>query len=552
MPSELPVIFRRLLVGASLALLFTGCSQYAEVSTKEASWTRPKLMQNERVGRLLSSNLGDAEEKLGRYVEAASLAAADLRARPTDPEARTAYNFAVARAIETIQKVKADPWSEPLQLSDTNGGYTITVRRDPRKHWRPSLFNFTPADQFDVKGKYVNVRETRKGIGAPVVAASKHVLPDADKLFVMPRAYYGVTAILRFTGKTAEFAFEDPLASETTVFEGKTFDMAADFTVPLAVMLASTDPKKLELSRLLRPEKYADTARICRLQPYDPNKTVVLVAHGLMDSQATWTPMINHLRADPFIRANYQFWFYSYPSGYPYPHSAAILRENLDAIEKAYPLRKKMVVIGHSMGGCISRLLITDSGGEKLWREILGKAPADMKMSDDSRKLFSNALIFEPRDEVGRVIFISAPLKGSMLATGWIGRIGTSLVKAPVNLLKAGNEVMQTVTFQEGDLKLKRIPDSIDTLAPNSRFVRVINTFPFEDVPHHVICGDRGKGGNKDKTKPVMSDGVVPYWSSHMPTAKSEKIVPSGHSAHQHPESFAEVKRILKEHAGRN
>ena len=128
------------------------------------------------------------------------------------------------------------------------------------------------------------------------------------------------------------FAFEDPLATETVSFGGHSFPLAADFTVPLAVMLASTNPKKLELTRLLRPEKYAETARISRLQPYDPNKTVVLVIHGLMDSPATWTPMINRLRGDEQIRRNYQFWFYSYPSGYPYPYSAAILRRELDAI----------------------------------------------------------------------------------------------------------------------------------------------------------------------------------------------------------------------------
>jgi hypothetical protein len=38
---------------------------------------------------------------------------------------------------------------------------------------------------------------------------------------------------------------------------------------------------------MLNPEKYAHTAAIERLQPYDPNNTIVLVIHGLMDSQAT-------------------------------------------------------------------------------------------------------------------------------------------------------------------------------------------------------------------------------------------------------------------------
>jgi hypothetical protein len=80
-----------------------------------------------------------------------------------------------------------------------------------------------------------------------------------------------------------------------------TYPLAADFTVPLALMLASTDPKKYELARLLNPAKYAEPASISRLQPYDPNKTVVLVIHGLTDSQATWTPMLNRLRGDADI-----------------------------------------------------------------------------------------------------------------------------------------------------------------------------------------------------------------------------------------------------------
>ena len=39
------------------------------------------------------------------------------------------------------------------------------------------------------------------------------------------------------------------------------------------MMLARENPKKMELSRLLRPAKYAETARLARLQPYDPDKS---------------------------------------------------------------------------------------------------------------------------------------------------------------------------------------------------------------------------------------------------------------------------------------
>jgi hypothetical protein len=77
------------------------------------------------------------------------------------------------------------------------------------------------------------------------------------------------------------------------------------------------------------------------------------------------------------------------------------------------------------MGGCISRLLIADAG-DKLWMDLLKKPPEQVPLSAESRKLFTDALIFQHRPEIGRVIFISAPLRGSELATNWLGRIGSS------------------------------------------------------------------------------------------------------------------------------
>jgi pimeloyl-ACP methyl ester carboxylesterase len=494
-----------------------------------------------KIIRALQVDRHDPLVALGEYMTAAEIASDQLVRNPDDVNAMHDYNFAVARIIAIIRDAKLDPWTQPLRVPASGGVFVLTHKPDPRPQWNPALYTFTPADQFDVHGTYVTERTTRAGLGAPVVAVGREVNKDARANFSLPRVYYGVTAIARFDGRRCVLSFEDPLAVETIQVNGHSYALAADFTVPLAVLLASSDPKKLELSRLLNPAKYAETARISRLQPYDPNKAVVLVIHGLMDSPATWTPMLNSLRGDADIRRNYQFWFYSYPSGYPYPYSASILRRELDAAEKRFPLRKPMVVIGHSMGGCISRLLITDTD-EKLWMELFKKPPEQVPLSPEAREIYTEALIFRHRPEIGRVIFISAPLRGSDLASNWIGRIGSSLVRAPSTLLSAGNSVIKITTFQSGDLKLKRIPNSVDTLAPNNRFVKAINTIPITPgIRYHTIMGDRGKGD-----APNSSDGVVPYWSSHMESAQSELIVPSGHPAHQNPQAIEEVRRILK------
>ena len=50
---------------------------------------------------------------------------------------------------------------------------------------------------------------------------------------------------------------------------------------------------------------------------------------------------------------------------------------------------------------------------------------------------------------------------------------------------------------------------------------------------------------NKNAT-PNNSDGVVPYWSSHLAGARSELVVNSDHGAQYNPQAIREVERILK------
>ncbi|MEI6033526.1 MAG: alpha/beta fold hydrolase [Verrucomicrobiae bacterium] len=539
----------------AFCIAFAGCAQYASISERRPqfrpvrSMTAALVSVEQRIATALRKERGEPLVALGEYLAAAQAAAQEFERNPGDKAAQADYNFAVARVIGIMKEAQINPWTRPLRVPAEGGDFLLTFKPDPRPQWNPLLFTFVPADQFDVRGKYVTEKTLKDGLGAPLVAIGRETNKNMKENFGPPRTFYGVTAVIRFEGRRAILSIEDPLATEHVRFGGKRFPLAANYTVPLAVMLASANPKQYELPRLLRPELFEETARITRLQPYDPNKTVVLVIHGLMDTPATWTPMINALRGDERIRQSCQFWLYSYPSGYPYPYAAMLLRRELDAIEKKFPLKKPMVVIGHSMGGCIARLLITDPG-DKLWMEIFKKTPQETQLAPETKKLLSEAVIFPRRPEVGRVVFISAPLRGSNMAKSSLGRIGSMLVKTPTSLLRASGDLVKTATFQSDELKLKRMPNSVDTLAPNNRFVKAINTVPVTPgIPYHVISGDRGVGGNKDRTKPVCSDGIVPYWSSHMPGAQSELVVPSDHGAHQNAQAIKEVRRILRLHA---
>src|SRR2546427_2740671 len=82
------------------------------------------------------------------------------------------------------------------------------------------------------------------------------------------------------------------------------------------------------------------------------------------------------------------------------------------------------------MGGLICRLMITDAG-DKIWRDFFATPPVKTPLASDTRKLLEEALVFDHRPDVQRVIFISTPHRGSTLASGWIGRIGAALVRTP-------------------------------------------------------------------------------------------------------------------------
>jgi hypothetical protein len=65
-------------------------------------------------------------------------------------------------------------------------------------------------------------------------------------------------------------------------------------------------------------------------------------------------------------------------------------------------------------------------------------------------------------------------------------------------------------------------------------------------VPFHSIIGHLGPD-----VGPHSTDGLVEYYSAHLAGAESEKLVPAGHYLMDHPETVAEIKRILEENIAR-
>jgi len=547
----MPPYFRTVLLG--LTLVASSCSNYSTVSEKQPTY-QSHTPAGEMIAGALKQPAKQPAAKIGQYLDAAAAAGAVLAETPGDLQARTDYNFAVARIFETINDAGLEPWNAPVLCPGASQQWNLSFKKiTALQNLSLSSLCIRPADRYQFEGRLVVKQADKEGLGAPLVINTKDIdVTKIDRFAQGKHAYYGVTGLVDIKGHDCTATLLDPLEVETVAMAGRTYPLAANFTAPIALALAELQPRNKELGGLFKPDEFATGPRLARLQPYDPKKIPILCIHGLGDSQATWAPMIESLRADPVIRANYQIWFFSYPSGNPYPASAASLRHQMDAINSRYPDHKKIVVIGHSMGGMISRTLMTDSG-MKLWDAVYDKPPADMPFPEETRKTMTDALIFKHRPEIARVIFCSPSHRGADMATNFFGRMGSKMIGAPKKLLNGDTSALAMAKPTSTNAQLKKMPNSIDFLDPKNRFVNNLAALPLaKGIPFHSILGDRGKGGNLDHTPPVSSDGIVPYWSSHLDGAASELIIPCDHWTNQHPQGIAEVKRILLLHLGKS
>ena len=522
-----------------------GCAHLATVKTTQPRI--PTIAASEDQLTIAKQHLATAERAqplvaLGDDLSAAQLSLNILEQRPSDSSAQSIYNFSVARAVENVERAKIQPWQRKIDIVSDQRTYTLTTPTPIDPAHDPSRYELFPTDSLKIGGTFFKTRASINGIGAPLVAIARSENPQFRQQYKLPRVYAPVTAAIRFSGKKAELEFVDPMKSGRIVLSKRNFPLAVDFSAPTAMLIARERPERLGFSRVMNPQKYADTARLCQLQQYDPNRTPVIFVHGLQETGASWAPMIDVLRNDPWIREHYQFWVYSYPSGYPYPYSAALFRQDLDGIDRAFPNHKRVVLIGHSMGGMICRLMITDAG-DKIWRDFFATPPAKTPLAPDTRKLLEESLVFNHRPDVQRAVFISTPHRGSKFASGWIGRIGAALVRTPRLFTSVYTSTKPLLVSDPAARTLKRMPNSVDTLEPNDRFVQAVDKLPLtRGIPYHSIMGDRGRGDT-----PKSSDGIVPYWSSHLDGAKSELIVNSDHGAQYNQQAIREVERILKE-----
>ena len=111
------------------------------------------------------------------------------------------------------------------------------------------------------------------------------------------------------------------------------------------------------------------------LEPYNPNKKVVVLVHGLASSPEAWIRLTNDVIGDPVLREHYQVWQVFYSTNMPILESRfqiyAIIQQSFNLVDSKAPAKKDAVLVGHSMGGIIAkRLSLNRTKGAHLWRHL--------------------------------------------------------------------------------------------------------------------------------------------------------------------------------------
>lgn len=543
--SSSPVI----LVAMSCVLTLVGCTPIASVDD-----VTPELP----VGYVVNQNI-DALTKARAELKAADLVAKsdpvaamaksetaamlslqalqNLSGKRAD-EAIGIYNYATARLVEATMASELKPWQKEIKLAGPDGLLWLSLKPDSKGGYVPGQDRLLAADRMDIGGTYLTNRVRIEGIGAPFVSAGV----GRGEAWAPNKHYYAVTAVFTFSGTHGTIQILDPMETIKVKLAGQSRPLAADLTAPAALLITETQPEKYGINALLNTNEFEKSAKLVMVGPYRTNRIPIIFIHGLADSPVTWVPMINSLNASPEIRGKYQIWVFRYPSGLPFPLSAALFREYLDTIYQKYPNTPKAILVGHSMGGLVADMAIRDSNGEKFASELLGKPLDQFEIEPEQRKVITSSLVFKASPYIGKVIFVAVPHRGANMASDPIGRLGASLIKLPVTLVTMGPKLIANATASDGEKLVARFPNSIDTLRPEAKVIVAMNKLPINpSVTYYSIIGDKGEGDTPDS-----SDGVVHYRSSHLEGAKSEKIVPYWHSYVQRgPDSITEVQRIL-------
>ena len=423
-----------------------------------------------------------------------------------------------------------------------------------------TLTSFVPTMNLTVKGFQNDYRS--EGLGAPL-AAGLAPASQPDKGLVLPATLrIPTSAVLQMDDPRRQLTKSEMTArlSLYTIYDtadiridGHTVPLEYDQTAVRALFAVEGKGWTRELSGLLNNALAGPAGttndHLFALEPHRHGRIPVVLVHGTASSPLRWGDMVNDLLEDKEIRNHYEFWFFTYNTGNPIPVSANVLRHSLeDAVQslggvQADPALGRMVVIGHSQGGLLTKLISIDSG-TKLWDAISEKSVDELDLKPETTALLKEAVFVHHLPFVKTVIFIATPHGGSYQASLTVVGLFTQLVTLPLTIASATADVLGNT----GDALKFRTFNSLSGMSPGNPAIEALRKIPVAPGIHAYSIIPTLQDGPLE----TRNDGVVEYKSAHIDGVESELVIEhSGHSTQGNPLTVREVRRILIEELAR-
>jgi len=419
--------------------------------------------------------------------------------------------------------------------------------------WQPSDVHAIKLAELPRKSQ-LSKYHAQDGFGVPVIAlrfAGKSA--TGIEQFYPAQGAFAATVVLRPAGDDSSreggvLEFYGPLNISQAEVYGESVTLARDISAPFDYRLKNDDHDGL--LGFLDPGQTEVAEGLRFLEPYQPGKIPVVFIHGLLSDPSTWFDAANDLRTQAWFNQHYQIWGFSYPTGKPFLTSAARFREQcrqavalLDP-ECQDPALQQMVLVGHSMGGLVSKLQITHSEN-RVWDSFASIPLEQVRASGIIRSELAERCFFDPQPFVTRVVFIATPHRGSSWAARGVGKISSALVEPSPQMEALHDELVTnnpgafSPTFERG------IPTSIEMLEPNNDTLQAIDRLRIHKrVTMHSIIGT---------ARPTLAngpgDGVVAVTAARQAGVVSERYVNATHTTIlRHPDTHDEIRHILREH----
>jgi hypothetical protein len=505
---------------------------------------------------------------------------AALRRPQHDPtSAIPPLRAAAAAAVLALAEPAAGCCDRAMEFHNDAVARLVRISQDERvsrgRNWSQALVEFgvvpTAADPFVDPGRFASVvvagdvrvsglrHQFRTcGLGVPVIGCRcvdrDHPTETDDQFF--PRRLRIAATVLAVPGgglaggayrlSPLGLVYHDPFRVGSARVGARSLPLAADRSTQLALQATQDRFAAQAVLGVIYSEFGPEIEPgLFMLRPYAPGKIPLVFVHGLSSSPVAFDQAINIFQNDPVLSASYQFWVFVYPTGLPIARSAQRLREALGRAEAVYgsdPAFYRTVVVGHSMGGILTHMMVSDSGRE-VWDGALNVPPELLRASPATRATLDQLLFFHPLPYVRRVVFIATPHRGSRVANGPVGRFfglqvrPTAEQAAILADVKAWNgpDAFKDQNFAGATI------NAIGNLRVDSPFLLAVSRLPVEaGVPYHTIAF-RFAGH-------LPNDLLVPLWSARLEGAASEAIFPGYHFSEQSPHALGELRRILLEH----